>query len=95
MKAESSLVRNDKAPTRSLGTSRRLMACALAASANSSSMLANPARGGRESVPGDRVRPGEIALISEFRGQSARKPNDTAFARDIVREPTHDCAESG
>ena len=62
MKAASSLVRNDTVPTRSAGTSGRLIACMEAASANSSSMLAMPGRGVRTSVPGERVRPGEIAL---------------------------------
>ena len=40
----------------------RLIACIVAANAKSSSMLAKPGRGLRARVPGDRVRPGEIAL---------------------------------
>ena len=62
MKAASSLVRNDTVPTRSAGTSGRLIACMEAAWAYSSSMLAMPDLGARASVPGERVSPGEIAL---------------------------------
>ena len=51
MKAASSLVRNDMVPTRSSGTSPRLIACMVATEANSSSMLERPARGVRASVP--------------------------------------------
>ena len=47
MKAASSLVRNDTVPTRSAGTSGRLIACMEAAWRYSSSMLAMPARGAR------------------------------------------------
>ena len=62
MKAASSLVRNDKAPTRSSGTSTRLIACRPATAVNSSSMVAKPGRGLRTSVPGERVSPGAMAL---------------------------------
>src|SRR4051794_5173763 len=62
MKAASSLVRYDTVPTRSSTTSGRLIACMVAARANSASIFANPGRGLRASVPGDRVSPGEIAL---------------------------------
>src|SRR5262249_47302849 len=62
MKAASSLVRNETVPTRSSGTSPRLIACMAATEAYSSSMLARPARGLRTSVPGVRVRPGAMAL---------------------------------
>src|SRR6185437_7514012 len=62
MKAASSLVRYDTVPTRSSGVSTRLIACMPAAWLNSASMSAMPARGLRASVPGERVRPGEIAL---------------------------------
>ena len=51
MKAASSLVRNDSAPTRSSGTSTRLIACRLATALNSSSMVAKPGRGLRTNVP--------------------------------------------
>ena len=62
MKAASSLVRNDTAPTRSSGTSGRLIACIWATAAYSSSMVLKPGRGARTSVPGERVRPGAMAL---------------------------------
>src|SRR6202051_5166093 len=45
MKAASSLVRNDSVPTRSSGTSMRLIACRPATAVNSSSMVAKPGRG--------------------------------------------------
>ena len=62
MNAASSLVRNETVPTRSSGTSTRLIACICATLSNSSSMLLRPARGARASVPGERVSPGAIAL---------------------------------
>src|SRR5262249_54964801 len=90
MKAASSLVRNDTAPTRSSGTSTRLIACICATASNSSSMVLKPGRGARTKVPGERVSPGAIAFTvipSEARSvASAREPDDAAFASNIMRE---------
>ena len=60
--AASSLVRYDTVPTRSSGSSTRLIACMPAAKLNSASMSAIPGRGLRAKVPGERVSPGEIAF---------------------------------
>ena len=79
MKAASSLVRNASAPTRSSGTSMRLIACRPATAVNSSSMVAKPGRALRTSVPGERVSPGAIALT--IGRDIAGETDDAAFAK--------------
>src|SRR5262249_49046978 len=98
MKAASSLVRNEIVPTRSSGTSGRLIAWSAATATNSSSILARArarlthqrSRGAGKTrgdgIHGDAVS-GKIAC------QRSREPDDTALAGDIMRKAGNHRAE--
>jgi len=89
MKAASSLVRNDSAPTRSSGNSGRLIACSVATALNSSSMVAKPGRGLRTSVPGERVSPDAMALTVMRRPRRRHKSAMMMISENVLEQGEH------